>query len=97
MKLDQATLSHLAILDISANENLLNVKHFIAKFILISDACGAWHFLFHEAKTFHEYTYITFFVSTKTMSAACFTIFATKKRHIFKLIDIAEELIEKSG
>lgn len=96
MKLLQSTLSYLAMLGISSHQSLANVKHVVAELNNIIHLCSACISLFHVAKTFREFTYTTFFVATTAMIAACFTIFATKRHHVFKMIDIAEELIEKS-
>lgn len=96
VKLGQATLSYLAMLGISSKQSLANVKYVAAELILISHPCWDCAFFINEAKTFREYTYSIFFFSTTSMVAACFTILATKRKHIFKLVEIGEKLVEKS-
>lgn len=96
MKLLQFPQKYLAMLGISPNQSLSNVKHFMAEFNNIYHFISSSLFLIYIANTFQEYTYTTFFAATTAMVAACFTIFATKRHHVFKMIDIAEELVEKS-
>lgn len=96
MKLLQSTQNYLAILGISSNQSLANVNFFVADFISIVRASLEWIYIICQAKTFREYTYGILYASTTTMAAVCFTIFATKKMHLFKMIEISEELIEKS-
>lgn len=86
----------MALLGISSNQNLANVKYFAAELILISHPCWDCAYLINEAESFREYTYGVFFFSTTGMVAACFTILAMKKVHVLKLTEIAEELVEKS-
>lgn len=96
MKLLQSSQKHLAMLGISSNQNLTNLKHFIAELNNISHFGSSCAFLLYEVNSFSEYTYATFFAATTGMIAACFSIFAIERHHIFKMIDIGEELIEKS-
>lgn len=96
MKLVQSAQNYLAILGICSNQSLSNWNFFVAELIITMRFCTDLGFIIFEAKTFREYTYITLFASTTVMAAACFTIFATKKAHFFKMIEIVEQLIEKS-
>lgn len=96
MKLLRSTQRYMAILGIYRNRNLLNVKFLMPEIIFFTYVLQNWLFLTFVASTFREYTNSIFLTSTDTMAAACFTIFATKKGHIFKMIDIGKELIKKS-
>lgn len=68
------------------------MKQFFTNLNLIS-SCG---FILYDVENFQECTYATFFGVTTTMITACFSIFASESKYVFKVIDIAEELIEKS-
>lgn len=96
MKLFQSALNYFSMLGIRSNQSFANVNLFIAEIIFITQVSADCVFIIFEAKTFRQYTYILFFMSTTVMAVACFTIFATKRVHLFQMIDITEEIVEKS-
>lgn len=96
MKLAQSTKNYFAMLGISSDQSLANVTFFMVELIFVVHDCFSWGYLIYEANTFREYTYGLFYITTMAMVAACFTIYAIKKIHLFKMFDLGEELIEKS-
>lgn len=94
MKLFQSAQRYLAMMGIRLNQNLANVNFFMAEILIATQFCFGCVFVIFKANTFREYAYIHF--STQIMAIACFTIFAAKRKHFFNIIDIAEELTEKS-
>lgn len=96
MKLIQSAQDCLAMLGLSSNQSLFNLKFLMAEFFMFANVGCNWLFIIYEANTFREYTNSSFLTSTYTMAAICFTIFAKERKHIFKMIEIGTELFEKS-
>lgn len=96
MEVVESTLNHFAILGIRSNQSLTNVNFFMIELIFILQICSNCIFLIFVADTFREYTYGMFFASSNVMVTSIFTIFAIKRTHFFKMIDIVEEMVEKS-
>lgn len=96
MKIIQSGMEHLAIIGVTPNQNLINVKFLVALIFNIENVSGNLAFLFHEANTFVEYANSIFLTSTVTVVAVCFLMMATNKSVIFHTIESFEELVEKS-
>lgn len=96
MKLLQSVQDYLAMLGLSSNQSLFNVKFFTAEFFMFANVGCNWLSIIYEANTFREYANSSFLTSTYIMAAICFTIFAKERNHIFKMIEIGTKLLEKS-
>lgn len=86
----------MAMLGIRRRQNLANVNFFVAELIFLATVASQFRFLFHEANTFREYTFAIVLMSTYLMVAMCFTLFGECREHMFKMIDLGEQIIEMS-
>lgn len=96
MKIAQTAQDCLAMLGIRRNQNLANVNFLVTELIFFTTVASELCFLFNEAYTFREYTLVIFWTSTYSMAAVCFTLVGKCRVHIFKMIDLGEEIIEMS-
>lgn len=96
MKVAQSAQNYLAMLGIRRNQNLANVNFLLAELIFFTTVGSELLFLLCEANTFREYTLGIFWISTHSMVAACFTLLGKSRDHIFKMVDLGEEIIEMS-
>lgn len=96
MKVLQSAQNYLAMMGIRQNQSLANVNFFLAEFLFFTNVASNVLFLIYDANTFREYTTAIFMISTFTMVAVCFTLFAKESGRTFKMIDLGEELLKKS-
>lgn len=96
MKYMQSSKSYLAMVGICRNKNLMNVNFLMTEINILAFALQNWLSLIFECSSFRDYTNSIFMTSTITMIAVCFTQYATKGKSIFKVIDILDEIFEKS-
>lgn len=96
MEFLQSLQAYLAMLGLTQNQSLFNLKFFVAEIFLFGNVCSNSMFIICEANTFREYACSSFVTSTYAMAAVCFTIFAKERKRISEVIEIGTELIEKS-
>lgn len=97
MKIAQFARNCLAAFGIRRNQNLANVNFLVAELIFFTTVASEVFSLFYEADTFREYTSAVHWISTYSMVAVCFTLFGKCRAHIFKMMDLGEEIIEMSA
>lgn len=96
MKLFRTFRTNFNRIGISANEPIINRKSVLSYLFFGLNSIFYFAFLFHEAKSFREYTDSIYMTTATLLFAISFTIVSLIGHKIFSLIEFAEKFFGES-
>ena len=92
----QRNFAVLGISSIAANQNSFNCRTVIGLLTFGSSTFLHLVFLFHEAKTFGEYTDNIYMTTATVATAVCFINVILNMNKVFQYIESLDEIVNKS-